>query len=117
MKKKPSKITLEKLAQMTQREFTGLRSEMATGFAEVRSEMATKTDLQELRTEMATKTDLQELRTEMATKEDLHAFTKEITVIFREEVRKINYAPEIDDLRQRMKRVEERLGLKSSIAK
>jgi hypothetical protein len=39
------KMTLEKLAQMSQGQFADLQQEMNTGFASIRDEMATKADL------------------------------------------------------------------------
>jgi uncharacterized coiled-coil DUF342 family protein len=53
-------------------------------FAALRSEMATKADLQALRDEMATKADLQALRDEMATKADLRALRDEMLTNLQE---------------------------------
>ena len=55
----------------TRQAIEALTAEMRSGFAAIRSEMATKADLAELRAEMATKAELSELRAEMATKADL----------------------------------------------
>jgi hypothetical protein len=78
---KKSKITLEKLAQMAQNEFSAVRKEMATEFSAVRKEMATEfsavrkemaTEFSAVRKEMAT--EFSAVRKEMATKEDLKLF-------------------------------------------
>ena len=71
---KKSKMTLDKLAQMTQREFLHLNGEIA----EIRENMATKEDLKLF----ATKEDLKLF----ATKEDLRQFKGDII----DEVRKEN---------------------------
>jgi polyhydroxyalkanoate synthesis regulator phasin len=86
---KVPKITVEKLAKMTQREFTNVHEEMAVGFATVRREISTKAD----------KTDLLETEERL-----LHAI-KGI------EVRKADFdglADEVKDLARRVHQLEKR---------
>jgi chromosome segregation ATPase len=72
--------------EVIQPEFAALRSEMASkaDLQALRNEMATKADLQTLRNEMATKADLQALRNEMATKPDLQALREEMLTNLQE---------------------------------
>ena len=97
MKKQPTKkITIEKLVQMSQVEFVTIRSEMKQGFSEVKEVM-----LEMQQTMLGMQETMKMGFERMATKEDL-----------REEVQKINYAHEIDTLRDRVKRLEEKVGIR-----
>ncbi len=85
-------------------EVRAVREEMATGFRSVREDMATKEDLRKLREEMATKQDLDDVRDRIAVaKEEL-----------QEQIAGLRYAKEIDALAERVKFVEEKLGIKHS---
>lgn len=89
--------------EVIQPEFVALRSEMATkaDLQVLRDEMSTKADLQVLRDEMSTKADVQVLRDEMLT--NLHQIRSEMVTwpvlmrYHREIVR-----PEIDEVRSKL---------------
>jgi hypothetical protein len=104
MAKKPKKMTLEALAGAIQQDFSAIRDEMTAGFRAVREEMATKDDIRKIREEMATKEDIADVRDKIAVaKEEL-----------REQIAGLRYAKEIDALAERVKLVEEKLGIKHS---
>jgi len=78
--------------------------------------MATKEDIRQIREEMATKEDVRRIREEMATKEDLRSYAtlsdvREIISGAKNEILK-----EIDRLRGRTSRVEERIGIQPARA-
>lgn len=74
-------------------------------------DMATKQDIAELREEMATKHDLAALRDEMISRFATHSELQAIEDRLLEEMAKIKYAKEIDELRTRVNRVEQQLGI------
>ena len=84
--------------------------------------MATKEDLKYLATkedlkDVATKGDLRKIREDMATKDDVADVRDKIAVAkeeLQEQIAGLRYAKEIDALRDRMKAVEEKLGIKHS---
>jgi DNA anti-recombination protein RmuC len=82
-KSAPQKMTIEKLAQMSQDEFTAIRSEMKQGFESVQE----------------------------AVKDGLKTVIATLGAEIRTEVQKINYAKEIDELRERVKRLERKVGV------
>jgi hypothetical protein len=104
MPKKPSppkkKLTLEDLAAAIQGDFLAISRDMAT-----------KQDIAELREEMATKHDLAALRDEMISRFATHSELQAIEDRLLEEMAKIKYAKEIDELRTRVNRVEQQLGI------
>lgn len=76
-------------------------------------DMATKADIRAVREEMAT--GFSAIREEMATKEQLADVSDRISVAkdeLQEQIAGLRYAKEIDALGERLKRVEEKLGLK-----
>lgn len=109
---------MEDLAEAIQREFLAVRKDMASGFAGVRAEMAT--EFTAVRSEMATKTDLAELREEMttrfATRSEVQSAVSSAKEELLEEIGKIKYAKEIDELRDRVRRVEQKLGMQHRAA-
>ncbi len=108
---KKSKMTLDKLAQMTQREFLHLNGEIT----EIRENMATKEDLKLF----ATKEDLGGLRDEL--KDDIRKGTVDILqavdviVTKFDKVEKDHAADKLlhDRHEKRLERVESKLGVKS----
>ena len=95
----PEKITIEKLAEMSQREFASIQSE----FKAVRAEMATKGDLRNIRNDM--EEGFKNLR------EDIKADFREAVREIRDEVKKVNYSVEIDGLRNRVQKLEQKVGI------
>jgi len=113
MAKKPKakKLTLETLAVAIQKDFSAIRDDMTAGFRAVREDMAI--GFRAVREEMAT--GLQAVRDEMATKEDLADVRDKIALAkeeLREQIAGLRYAKEIDALAERVKFVEEKLGIK-----
>ena len=117
---KKSKMTLDKLAQMTQREFLHLNGEIT----EIRENMATKEDLKLFATKedlklFATKEDLGGLRDEL--KDDIRKGTVDILqavdviVTKFDKVEKDHAADKLlhDRHEKRLERVESKLGVKS----
>jgi hypothetical protein len=104
MPKKPSqpkkKLTLEDLAAAIQGDFLAIRRDMAT-----------KQDIAELREAMATKHDIAALRDEMISRFATHSELQAVEDRLLEEMAKIKYAKEIDELRTRVNRVEQQLGI------
>lgn len=84
-------MTLETLAVAIQQDFSAIRDNMRARFRAVREEMATKEDLADVRDQIA------------VGKGEL-----------REQIAGLRYAKEIDALRERVKLVEEKLGIKHS---
>ena len=91
----------------------------------ISKQMATKEDILQIRSEMATKEDIRQIRNDMGIGfRDLHADVKMITEVMvsksdlteaiREELDKSSFAKEKDvaELRDRLMRVEEKLGMK-----
>src|ERR1700719_1053586 len=100
MAKKPKEktMTLETLAVAIQQDFSAIRNDMTVGFRAVREEMG------KIREDMATKEDLADVRDQIAVaKEEL-----------REQIAGLRYAKEIDALAERVKFVEQKLGIKHS---
>jgi hypothetical protein len=116
-KTKPKKkaMTLEDFAVAIQKDYLSLRKDMATGFAQVRAEMATKEDLQALRDE--TRKEFALIREQMATKKDLSAVSDRISVAkdqLQEQISGLKYAKEIDELRARVNTLEDKVGIHQS---
>ena len=87
-------MTVDRLAEITQQQFTivdaefaKLRAEMRQGFAQVRQEI---TDL----------------------RGDMNAGFASVGDQIREEMKKFAYGPEIDDLRHRVNHIEKKIGIK-----
>jgi len=97
-------MTLEALAVAIQKDFSSLRTDMTSGFRAIREEMATKEDLRKIREEMATKEMLADVSDRISVAKDE----------LQEQIAGLRYAKEIDALAERLKRVEEKLGLKPS---
>ena len=75
------------------------------------SVLATKEDIREIRGEMG------KMREEMATKEDLAAVSDRISIAkeeLQEQIAGLRYAKEIDALAERVRFVEQKLGIKHS---
>jgi hypothetical protein len=116
MKKKQSQpnkpMTIDDLALAIQGDFHELKKDIA----DIRGTMATKQDLKEIRAVMATKQDLADLREEMstrfATRSELQSSVLSARDEIMEEIGKIKYAKEIDELRDRVQRVERELGIR-----
>ena len=89
-KPKAKKMTLDVLAAAIEQDFSAIRVDMTAGFRAVR-EMACKDDVADVRDKVA------------VAKEEL-----------REQIAGLRYAKEIDALRDRVKFVEEKLGIKHS---
>jgi flagellar biosynthesis component FlhA len=94
------KLTLEDLVASIQGDLLAIRRDMAT-----------KQDIGDLREEVATKHDLAALRDEMISRFATHSELQAIEDRLLEEMVKIKYAKEIDELRARVKRVEQELGI------
>ena len=109
-------MTIDDLAGAIQRDFLAIRRDMAT-----------KADIRAIREEMATKEDLFELSQKMVTREEFHNLQSDVKMItdsmvskadlaetIRRELETSPYAKETDvkDLRERLLRIEEKLGLK-----
>ncbi len=77
----------------------------------IRETMATKSDLAALREQMATKQDLADLRDEMNARFATHSELQPVKEEILEELRKIKYAKEIDELRVRVQRLERQVGI------
>jgi hypothetical protein len=104
------KMTLETLAVAIQKDFTAIRGEMTAGFGAVREEMGS------MREAMATKEDIRKIREEMATKEDLATLGDRIAIVkeeLQEQIAGLRYAKEIDALAERVRFVEQKLGIKN----
>jgi hypothetical protein len=104
-KKKP--MTIENLAVAIESDFAQLRNVMSglrDGMGVVRSTMATKQDLADLRDEIGER---------FATHSGLQSVVSKAKEELMEEIGKIKYAKEIDELRARVQRVEHDLGIKS----
>jgi Zn-finger domain-containing protein len=93
-KTKKKAMTLEDLAAAIQQDF---------------SRMATKDDVAQLRREMATKEELGKLREELA--DGLGDVRTKISDV-QEQIAGLRYAKEIDELRARVVRIEEKLDIK-----
>jgi hypothetical protein len=104
-KPRPKKkvMTLEHLATAIQQDFLAIRRDMAT-----------KNDLQRLRTEMATKAEVREIRDDVKRITEVMVSKADLANTIREELDKSPFAKETDvaELRARMARVEEKLGLR-----
>lgn len=98
--KTKKKVTLEDVAAAIQGDLLAIRRDMVT-----------KQDIAELRDEMATKRDLAVLREEMISRFATHSELQAVEDRLLEEMGKIKYAKEIDELRARVKRVEQELGI------
>jgi hypothetical protein len=101
-KTKKKAMTIEDLAGAIQKDFLAIRRDMAT-----------KADIRAIREEMAT--GFSAVREEMATKEMLADVSDRISVAkdeLQEQIAGLRYAKEIDALAERLKLVEEKLGLK-----
>src|ERR1019366_7672785 len=112
-KTRKKKMTLETLAVAIQQDFSAIREDMATkdDIRKIREDMATKEDIREIRGEMG------KMREEMATKEDLAAVSDRISIAkeeILEQIAGLRYAKEIDALAERVKFVEQKLGIKHS---
>jgi hypothetical protein len=98
IKKERKPMTLDRLAVSIQTDLLSLRNDMNDGFAR----MATKQDLADLRDEMISR---------FATHSELQSAIGGLRDEILEEIGKIKYAKEIDELRSRMNRVENELGI------
>jgi len=98
-------MTLEDLALAIESDFARLRNDMS----DMRAEMGT------IRSTMATKQDLANLRDEIgerfATHSGLQSVVSKAKEELLEEIGKIEYAKEIDELRARVQRMEHELGI------
>jgi hypothetical protein len=83
------KMTLEALAVAIQKDFSALRADMTSGFLAIREEMATKEKLADVSDRVS------------VAKDEL-----------QEQIAGLRYAKEIDALAERLKLVEEKLGLR-----
>jgi ubiquinone biosynthesis protein UbiJ len=104
--KKP--VTIDRLAELMQREFMDLRGDITRirgDITDIRSTMATKDDLRKLREEMATKQELEDLRG------DLGIRISSAEDCLSDQIAGLRYAKEIDELRERVNRVERKLGI------
>jgi hypothetical protein len=111
-KTKPKKkaMTLEDFAVAIQTDYTALRKDMATGFGEIREEMATKEGIRQLRAEMGigfrnVDADMKIMAEAMVSKADL-------ANTLAEELAKSPYARQIQDLQTRVNALESKLGVK-----
>lgn len=117
---KKSRMTLDKLAEMTQREFLHLNGEIK----DIQDNMATKEDLKLFATKkdlelFATKEDLNDLRDEL--KNDIHKGTVDVLqavdviVTKFDKVEKDHAADKLlhDRHEKRLERVESKLGIKA----
>ena len=89
-------MTIEKLAQMSQKEFTAIRKEMSEEFASVREEM--RQGFSAMREEMATK---EELRVEIGgLRADMEEGFQEVKATFKTVIEKVDaIARDVSQLR------------------
>lgn len=111
-------MTIDDLAASIQKEFVAIRKDMATKseLALLRGEIAGMRETMDgMRETMATKKDLADLREEIstrfATRSELQSAVSAAKNEILEEIGKIKYAKEIDELRVRVQRVEQKLGI------
>ena len=105
-------MTIDELAVALQTEFLEIRNQ----FADVRSQIGEiRAEIAGIKAVMATKQDLADLREEMiarfATHSELQSAIDGLRDELMEEIRKIGYAKEIDELRGRVGCVEYELGI------
>ena len=93
-------MSIDDLARLTQEEFIATRGEITVGFAEVLREMATKNELTTLREETA-----QGFRDVL---QSVKADLQDAVTLIQGEVKQLNYAVEIDELRRRVDRLEQK---------
>jgi hypothetical protein len=108
--KKP--MTIDRLAVAIETLSCAIRDD----FAEVRTDLAgLRENIDDIRAKMATKQDLADLRDEMIARFAIHGELQSTIGAMKEElleeIGKIKYAKEIDELRTRMNRVEYELGI------
>jgi hypothetical protein len=104
---KTKQTSLEILATAIQQDFSAIRDEMNAGFHDVRKEMAG--GFIDVRKEVG------KIREDMATREDLAAVGDRISIAkedIQEQIAGLRYAKEIDALAERLKFVEQKLGIK-----
>lgn len=111
-KPKNKTMTLGDFALAIQNDYTALRKDMATGFAEIREEMASKEEIRQIRAEMGigfrnVDADLKMMTDAMVSKADL-------ANTLAEELAKSPYARQIRDLENRVHALESKLGIKPS---
>lgn len=112
IKTKKKAMTLDDFAVAIQKDYAALRKGMATGFAEIREEMATKEGIRQIRAEMGigfrnVDADVKMLTDAMVSKADL-------ANTLAEELAKSPYARQIQDLQSRVNVLESKLGIKPS---
>jgi hypothetical protein len=113
---KKKSITLDVFAAAIQRDFSTLRNDMTTGFSAIREDMATKDDLFALSQKMVTREEIRDLRSDVKMITDSMVSKADLAETIRRELDASPYAKETDvkDLRERLLRIEEKLGLKST---
>src|SRR5580704_18016695 len=110
-KTKPKKkaMTLEDFAIAIQKDYLSLRKDVAAGFAQVRSEMATRAELRQLRREMEigfknVNDDVKMITDTMVSKADL-------ANTLAEELAKTPFARQIADHETRVNALEHKVGI------
>ena len=115
---KKKAMTIDDLAGAIQRDFLAIRKDMATkaDIRAIREEMATKQDLFELSQKMVTREEFRELRSDVKMITDAMVSKADLAETIRRELDTSPYAKETDvkDLRERLIRIEEKLGLKTT---
>src|SRR5580692_8937786 len=113
-KKKP--MTLDDFAMAIQRDISSLRDDMTAGFSAVREEMATKEDLFALSQKMVTREEFRNLQSDVKMITDSMVSKADLAETLRRELEASPFAKEADvkELRERLLRVEEKLGLKAT---
>jgi len=111
-KTKKKAMTLDDFAVAIQKDHIALRKDVATGFAEIREEMATKEDIRQVRAEVGIgfrnlDADVKMITDAMVSKADL-------ANTLAEELGKSPYARQIQDLQTRVNVLETKVGIKTT---
>jgi hypothetical protein len=109
-KTKPKKkaMTLDDFALSIQNDYTSLRKDMATGFAEIQE--GTKAEIQQLRNEMGI--GFRNIDADMKMMADVMVSKADLANTLAEELAKSPYAIQIADLQTRVHALESKLGVK-----
>ena len=111
-------MKLADLAAAIQRDFLAIGRDMATktDIRAIREEMATKEDLFALSQKMVTREEFSELRSDVKTITDSMVSKADLAEAIRRELDASPYVKEaeVKDIRERLSRIEEKLGLKTT---
>lgn len=106
--------SFERYAQAIQNDIATLADNMKAGFQSIREEMAAKEDIRKVREEMVSKAEFKEVRDDVKRITDAMVSKADLEASMRDEFGKSEHARNIEDLRGRVGRIEEKLGMKPS---